>query len=134
MPLKSDNSSEMHLFFPSGEWEGFFVYFRGGEQYKMLFHLDFKDGVLTGSGADAVNSFTWKGKYSIEDFTCRMVKSYPTHQVFYDGHADENGIWGLWKMDFFTGGFHIWPKGKEMSEAVEEVETVSDEIAVEGLI
>ena len=130
MPLKSDNSSEMHPHFPSGEWEGFFVYFRGGEQYKMAFHLNFKDGMVTGSGADAVNAFTWKGKYSLEDFTCRMVKSYPTHQVFYDGRADENGIWGLWKMDFFTGGFHIWPKGNGVGKAVEEVEKVSESITV----
>ena len=96
----------------------------------MLFHLDFQNGTVKDSGVDEVSAFTWKGKYNVEDFTCRMVKSYPTHQVFYDGRADENGIWGLWKMDFFTGGFHIWPKRKGMKEAVEEVEIILEGIAV----
>jgi hypothetical protein len=41
--------------------------------------------------------------------------------VYYDGHVDENGIWGTWYIPpFMSGGFHIWPKKREADESVEE--------------
>lgn len=118
----------------------------------MSFLLDFKNGVITGSGGDDVGSFAWRGTYDTEKMTCQMTKRYTTHEVFYAGHADENGIWGTWSMHFemkggiwdtplrdmakammeevSKGGFHIWPKANSRGKAVEEVEKVSESIAV----
>jgi len=124
------NISETHPLFPSGEWEGFYVYAWSKRQHKMSFHLDFKNGVVTGSGGDDVSAFAWKGVYNVEAFTCKMVKTYPTHEILYDGRADENGIWGTWKMHFSKGGFHIWPKENSEREAAEEAASEIIELAL----
>ena len=118
----------------------------------MSFILDFKDGIVTGSGGDNVGAFTWRGTYDAEKMLCQMTKRYSTHEVFYAGHVDENGIWGTWSIpieikggiwdtpfreiaiaameEFSKGGFHIWPKANSMREAVEEVEEISEGIAI----
>jgi hypothetical protein len=59
-----------------------------------------------------------------------LTKTYVgAHSVFYCGQADENGIWGKWKIMWMTGEFHIWPKKngahretEEVKEAVEVLE------------
>jgi hypothetical protein len=115
--------SELHPFFPSGEWEGFYTYSTRGaaEKHPMHFTLLFKDNVVTGTGGDDLGSFSWKGAYCKEQLTCSMTKHYHNrHSVSYRGQVDENGIWGTWLLWGATGGFHIWPKAREKSEQAEE--------------
>lgn len=107
------SSEEQHPHFPSGEWQGFYNY-KVIPTWKdtMNCNLTFKNGVVTGAGGDSVGDFTWKGTYDTNSGSCIMMKSYiGQHQVHYNGHADENGIWGTWEIvNEGSGGFHIWPK------------------------
>lgn len=116
---KNDSKTETHPLLPSGEWEGFYVYGHspGGRKGQMNFTLNFHEQKVEGSGSDEVGGFTWEGVYDLEAMTCKMVKYYTTHEVFYNGHIDENGIWGTWTIsDYWNGGFHIWPKAGEAAE------------------
>ncbi len=121
--IKNKTTEEMHPLFPSGAWEGFYIYHMGPDasQHKMSFSLNFKEGIILGSGRDNVGGFSWRGTYDQEKLNCEMVKSYATHTVDYHGRVDENGIWGIWNIGFYKGGFHIWPKSNEENEAQEEV-------------
>lgn len=124
MKSKKSNNQEMHPQFPSGEWEGFYTYQTNsmGEKFQMNFRLDFSQGVISGNGSDSIGGFGWKGTYDIEAMRAEMVKSYVTHDVRYNGHVDENGIWGTWIIPYsMAGGFHIWPKKKEESATQKEV-------------
>ena len=115
---------ETHPLFPSGEWEGFYTYSAngGGEQCKMVFSLDFKDGTVSGRGSDNIGGFKWLGEYNTGQLWCRMIKQYARHIVYYDGHVDENGIWGTWTIPPLSkGGFHIWPKENIEEKEEEEV-------------
>lgn len=117
MPLA--NAAETHPLFPSGDWEGFYLYRSGpdAERHPMRCRLNFADGKVTGGGSDDVGAFSWRGVYSTTEMHCRMLKQYATHVIFYDGRVDENGIFGTWSQgDFFSGGFHLWPRedGKEV--------------------
>lgn len=113
-------TSEQHPYFPSGIWDGFYLYASGPQSHRheMYFYLDFTDGHLTGSGSDDVGGFTWSGTYNTSTFVVRGVKQYSSHQVIYEGMADESGIYGRWSIPpFSSGGFHIWPrKGGEEAE------------------
>ena len=127
MSTSNNNQQETHPLFPSGEWEVFYKYnlsfLPKGE---MGFLLHFENGIVKGTGSDDVGGFNWRGTYDKENMRCQMTKNYATHSVFYDGHVDENGIWGTWKLsDFTKGGFHIWPK--KGGEEEEEAETVVEE-------
>ncbi len=125
--------TETHPLLPSGEWEGFYCYHYSPQQHKMSTELMFSHAIVSGSGVDDVAPFTWMGKYSLDTFKIDMYKSYTTHEVFYKGDIDENGIWGNWEIFFdvnaypkemvayaqqyyqqarqeMIGGFHIWPK------------------------
>jgi len=128
-------NTETHPLLPSGEWEGFYCYNHDSEQHKMAIELLFENSNVSGTGVDDVAPFTWKGKYQLDIFKIEMIKTYSTHQVYYFGDIDENGIWGTWKIahnfdrypdamkDFvkeafkndMTGGFHIWPKKKKLN-------------------
>lgn len=123
-------NKETHHLLPSGEWEGFYCYSNSQDQHKMSITLYFSNAIVSGSGIDDVNTFTWNGTYDLTTFLIKMIKTYPTHTIVYKGDIDENGIWGIWEnpnhnsQDFdglpqniiqmlngFTkGGFHIWPK------------------------
>ena len=122
MAAGKNNFSEQHPNFPSGDWEGFYLYAAGpsAKRHQMAFKLNFSDGVVTGSGSDEVGTFSWNGEYDTTSMVVRMVKKYPSHPVFYDGRADTNGIYGTWSLELFgRGGFHIWPKkGEETAEEV----------------
>lgn len=128
-----------HKLLPSGEWEGFYCYNFEPTQHKMEIKLFFDDGVISGSGIDDVLPFIWKGTYDLDNLKVTMEKIYATHNVFYDGDVDENGIWGVWNMyhlanamvkdhpimnRYIKGGFHIWPvkKKSEAEKAVAEKE------------
>lgn len=132
MGSKKDQSEEMHPLFPSGDWEGFYKYpYTGLRQGKMECFLNFKAGVVTGGGSDPVGAFTWKGAYDTKALTCQMTKYYASHTVSYNGHVDENGIWGTWQISSYTkGGFHIWPKkgGNEEEEVEAQEERVEEEM------
>ena len=108
-------SQELHPLFPSGDWEGFYTYSSGpdAEKHHMTMQLNFRAGIVTGTGQDDIAPFTWKGTYDTNNFVCQLIKSYQTHPVSYNGQVDENGIWGTWQLDFVSGGFHIWPKKGE---------------------
>ena len=116
--------NETHTLFPSGEWEGFYTYsYRpDARRHLMSFFLLFKNNAVSGSGADDVGAFHWRGQYDTKQLTCQMIKYYAGHTVFYDGLVDQNGIWGTWTIsDYCKGGFHIWPKNSAENEAVEEM-------------
>lgn len=117
-------TTETHPHLPSGKWEGFYTYQLGpdSEKHNMRFHLTFKDGDITGKGADDVGHFTWKGDYNLEGMTATIIKAYPTHEVNYQGWIDENGIWGNWNIHAFKGGFHIWPKASFQAKEQKEEE------------
>lgn len=153
MASTDNQPSESHRFFPSGDWEGFYLYQNDGEKHSMNFSLDFKKGIVSGRGSDDVGGFSWKGTYNSESFTVQMTKQYGTHTIEYSGHADENGIWGKWTYgtddsmkqlspelvknimeafaDKMNGGFHIWPRQNEQSSVESEVEvkTLKKELA-----
>ena len=129
--FKTKIKQETHPLFPSGLWEGFYTYYMGPDaaQHWMSFHLDFADGLVSGGGSDDIAGFSWKGTYQKGNLTCNMTKYYPSHNVIYSGYVDENGIWGTWKIQLLTGGFHIWPKAKgknEQEEGGEKVEISLD--------
>ena len=124
-PGKHNDLTETHPLFPSGGWEGFYTYAfgPGTERHSMAFVLHFQNNQVNGAGSDDVGAFSWRGRYDREQLQCQMTKYYyARHTVFYDGQVDENGIWGTWSIgEYFTGGFHIWPKAGEENEAAAEV-------------
>ncbi len=82
--------------------------------------MQFTNGLISGSGGDDVGAFSWEGTYDLGAMTCSMTKSYLTHDVEYQGHIDENGIWGTWTLYSSRGGFHLWPA--RQAQAKEEAE------------
>ena len=97
-------------------------------RHEMDFYLDFKNNTVRGGGSDDIGAFNWRGTYDTKLATCNLLKHYMgNHSVIYEGFADENGIWGIWKIPpFQQGGFHIWPKDK--SEGNEDEEAIVEEL------
>lgn len=124
---------EQHNYFPSGIWDGFYLYVAGPDSYRheMYFYLDFKDGVVTGSGSDDVGGFTWSGTYSKDTLAVVMTKQYPYHLVHYRGMADDSGIYGQWVIPGdLSGGFHIWPRKGKATEETTAVEESIEELVI----
>ena len=72
--------------------------------------LEFKNGVMTGEGADGIGPFIISGNYSEQNGECAWVKQYVgRHSVDYKGYREGKGIWGNWVIGAGKGGFHIWP-------------------------
>ncbi|MES1161383.1 MAG: hypothetical protein ABUM51_11535 [Bacteroidota bacterium] len=116
--------TEQHPYFPSGDWEGFYIDpRRGNSKGEMAMTLDFSNGTIHGAGSDPVGVYTWTGTYDTKAETCQLAKTYVgAHSVEYSGYADENGIWGKWSIKKrSTGEFHIWPKKKGAGEDNEEI-------------
>lgn len=116
-------------FLPDGPWEGFYEEYERAGNFPMACTLTFADGNISGSGSDEVGTFTFSGSYS-KTYEVSMRKSYHSHTLLYEGHADENGIWGKWQfpaLKFVSAGFHLWPKKGE-SEQIEEEEEVEEAI------
>lgn len=127
--MKEKPGSEQHPLFPSGEWEGFYTYTSGyGRKEQMEIVLNFTDGIISGGGTDPVGGFEWSGNYDTRQETCTIVKQYHgQHSVYYNGYADENGIWGNWSIhSYWNGHFHIWPK-KTNSNQQEQTEKKEQE-------
>ena len=121
--------------FTSGPWTGFYTY-EDGRKGRMDLSLSFREGTVSGAGSDPVGPFTILGRYDAESNEIHWTKSYlGAHTVFYRGCRDNRGIWGTWEIrTWFTGGFHLWPKGQAegaREEAEAEIETPVEAVAPE---
>jgi hypothetical protein len=116
--------------FPSGPWSGYFLQYNVQSRTELV--LTFVNGVISGTGGDWVGPFVIRGRYETSDGKCWWTKRYlGRHEVAYQGWSEGRGIWGLWEIPRIgRGGFHIWPKGLEESEALraelEAPETIVD--------
>ena len=108
--------------FPSGPWKGFFKQqMLADAKRQMELHLSFINGRVTGTGRDGIGAFSIVGHYEVESGKVWWTKKYSTHDVFYQGFAEENSIWGTWDIPpFHRDGFRIWPKG--IADAMEHIE------------
>ena len=104
--------------FPTGRWVGFFTDKRLPGKHQMELLLTFRQGEVNGEGRDKVGKFLVRGRYGVADGKCYWHKRYlDRHDVFYQGYAEDKGIWGTWELHpkeiygLVTGGFHIWPEG-----------------------
>ena len=114
---------------PSGPWTGFYNYGDGTGRHRMDLVLSFAKGAISGDGRDDIGPFLVSGYYDGKGGECHWTKSYiGAHDVFYRGFHEGNGIWGLWELEYFSGGFHIWPLGQEECEW--EVEVVEEAMLV----
>jgi len=107
--------------FPSGQWVGFYTNAGSLRQYLMDLMLEFKNGVMTGEGADGIGFFMVSGNYSEQNGECGWVKQYVgRHAVDYTGYREGKGIWGNWILVFGSDGFHIWPLSEGRPANVEK--------------
>jgi hypothetical protein len=104
--------------FPSGRWVGFFLDQRIRGKHQMELLLTFRAGEMTGEGRDMVGEFIIRGRYDVAEGKCHWHKRYlGGHDVFYQGYAEDKGIWGNWELfpkelyGLVKGGFYIWPEG-----------------------
>ncbi|MCI0376861.1 MAG: hypothetical protein L0215_04595 [Gemmataceae bacterium] len=123
--------------FPSGKWTGFFLDKRLAGKHQMELTLTFRSGGLAGDGRDRVGKFVIHGKYEVAAGKCWFHKRYiGLHDVFYQGFAENKGIWGTWELTpkevygDIRGGFYIWPEGLGDPTAPELSEEA--EVPVEG--
>lgn len=119
--------------FPSGPWFGFYTYHGYAKRFLMDLVLEFKDGKMTGEGADGIGPFVISGQYSRDNGECSWLKQYVgKHSVDYKGFREGKGIWGTWTVLPGKGGFKIWPlgEGEALTEA-EGVEEVNEPATVE---
>ena len=86
--------------------------------------LEFKNGAITGDGADGIGSFVISGNYSTQSGECSWMKQYVgRHAVDYKGFREGKGIWGNWALTSGSGGFHIWPLSEGIPpESAEEAD------------
>src|SRR5215469_11408285 len=118
--------------FPSGRWVGYYTYGRGTQKHSMDLMLEFKNGMMTGEGADGIGLFVISGNYSGKNGECVWVKQYVgRHAVDYKGYREGKGIWGNWTLYGGRGGFHIWPlsEGPPADAAKEKDENVEPALA-----
>ena len=96
----------------------------------MQLHLTFAKGVISGDGNDDVGRFFIKGHYDSQNAECYWTKSYVgAHDVSYRGFREGKGIWGTWEIGVLNhGGFHIWPKQGDDSEAVAASEIAAEPV------
>ena len=116
------------LTYPSGQWVGFYTYTRRRQRFLMDLLLEFRDGLISGEGADGLGLFAIDGRYGADDGECAWIKTYfGRHSVEYTGYREKKGIWGTWKIRTTTGGFHIWPIGE--GAALRELKTLIEQEA-----
>jgi hypothetical protein len=107
---------------PAGPWTGFYNYGDGTGRHRMDLVLSFANGAISGDGIDDIGPFLISGHYDGKGGECHWTKSYiGAHDVFYRGFHEGKGIWGLWELEYGSGGFHIWPLGQEECKWEEEV-------------
>ena len=114
--------------YPSGPWTGY--YQQSGRRFRQDLDLQFKDGVLTGTGSDPIGQFTVRGSYGQNGGEVTWTKRYfGRRRVFYRGFREGKGIWGTWEIPpFDRSGFHIWPRGA--GEPVGEMPVNENEIPI----
>ena len=115
--------------FPGGGWTGFYLQYWMPGRHTMDMQLTWSDGKLSGQGSDPVGAYTIDGEYETDTGKCAWTKKYiGRHSVAYRGVNDGHGIWGVWEIRILgglyqdRGGFHIWPRGTDVSEASEQTE------------
>jgi hypothetical protein len=93
--------------------------------------LSFREGVVSGSGADPVGRFGIRGRYDAGNGEVWWTKTYAgAHDVFYRGFRDARGLWGTWEIHpGWKGGFHLWPRGEGTGEEARAEEEVPVEAA-----
>ena len=113
--------------FPSGPWTGFYNYRGPHGRYRMDIHLTFANGLMTGSGSDAIGPFVFNGSYDPASGEVSWAKQYlGRHTVDYTGYREGKGIWGTWRIRGWSGGFHIWPVGSNSDDALSEAKEETD--------
>lgn len=111
--------------FPSGQWVGFFTYSFESRRHLMDLILEFRNGLISGEGADGIGLFIIAGTYNAQAGECDWAKTYlGRHSVAYTGFREDKGIWGTWTLDDIKGGFHIWPlsDGPPLEKLKKEIE------------
>jgi len=99
--------------FPSGQWIGFYTYPNRSQKYLMDLILEFRDGIVSGDGADGIGCFGIDVRYYAKEAECSWIKTYfGRHSVEYTGFREKKGIWGTWTIGPSKSGFHIWPIGE----------------------
>jgi hypothetical protein len=113
-------------FFPSGPWTGFYNYSGPRGRHRMDLHLTFANGRISGDGSDDIGRFAITGKYDAATHDCHWVKQYlGQHAVHYEGGGEQRGIWGIWKLMGWRGGFHIWPLTSGAGETTSQTEEMT---------
>jgi hypothetical protein len=116
--------------FPSGQWFGFYTYANRPRRYLMDLILDFKNGSISGEGADGIGFFVISGFYNTSNGECSWIKRYiGLHSVDYRGFREAKGIWGTWHITKTKGGFHIWPLSEGEPLTATEVEEETEQPA-----
>jgi len=105
--------------------------------------LTFRQGEMTGEGRDKVGAFIVRGRYDTADGKNYWHKRYvDRHDVFYQGYAENKGIWGTWQIlpkeiyGHIKGGFYIWPEGlgdPTQSSLKEEADIPIEELVGTGV-
>ncbi|HZZ28083.1 MAG TPA: hypothetical protein VFE46_08780 [Pirellulales bacterium] len=115
--------------FPTGMWTGFFLQYWWPGRHTTDLDLTCGGGQLSGRGSDAVGGYTMQGSYDVATGKCEWIKHYiGRHSVVYRGINNGNGMWGVWEIrqlgGLYTdrGGFHLWPKGQDVSAESDDAE------------
>lgn len=107
--------------FPSGPWTGFYNYGRSTRKHRMDLVMTFADHTVSGDGSDDIGEFVITGRFDETSREYYWTKAYfAGHDVYYRGYREGKGIWGLWELPSESGGFHIWPLGREQGELDQE--------------
>lgn len=57
-------------------------------------------GLIKGGGSDDAGVFTIEGSFAYDNPTCRFIKKYPAHCIYYEGTYNQaekliDGYWGF---------------------------------------
>jgi hypothetical protein len=115
--------------FPSGPWTGFFLQYWLPGRHRTDLTITWREGRILGSGYDRVGTYNIDGTYDLATGRSEWIKKYHRkHSVAYRGVNDGHGIWGVWEIRQLAGlyvdrgGFHIWPRGTDVSAESAETE------------
>jgi hypothetical protein len=110
--------------------EGWWDQLNWGRQQMSDLYLEFSAGAISGSGADVVGPFLFKGKIDAQGQVA-MTKDYVgQHSVDYRGNYDGEGLlWGQWRVAGMTDRWLIRLKPKR-AMATHAAETAEDASAL----
>ena len=100
--------------YPSGEWHGYWLQGPRRTPIPMWLTLAFRDGTISGEGADATGAFTVAGTHA-NDGSCAFEKRYGDDRVIhYRGqHVAEGphvGVSGTWTLGEWSERFWLEPR------------------------